>query len=155
MILQQSNYSGSLSAFVETLELTDGVTTLRYVFGDVDVTAGGYLYTALPMDSDSLASPAQDDDGAQEITLSLDNIDGQLALFVYAMNRNKRSGTVTRRTFDESNLATPLIEYSMSIKDASYTISNATITCGYMNVLDLAWPRRTYNLIDFPGIRYL
>lgn len=155
MSIEQAQYSGSLNAFVETIELTDGVTTLRYVFGEVDVTAGGNVYTALPMDADSLAAPAQDDDGAQEVVLSLDNIDGQLALFVYNMNRSKRSGTVTRRTFDESNLSVPLIEYSMSIKEASYTISNATITCGYMNVLDLAWPRRVYNLIDFPGIRYL
>lgn len=155
MSIEQSQYSGSQTAFIETVEVTDGTTTLRYVLGNADVVAGGMTFTALPMDADSFAPPAQDSDGAQEITIAMDNVDGLLSKFAYDMNRNKTSGTITRRTYDESDLSTAVAEYQMAIKSASYTIMSVSFVCGYMTILDLAWPRNTYNLIDYPGIRYL
>lgn len=155
MTVQQSNYSGSRYARIETVELSDGVTTLRYALAHDDIIAGGMAFTALDMDPDSLADPSQDGDGAQEITLTLDNVDGRLTVFAYNLNRAKTSATVTRRTFDESDLSTPVSEYQMTIKSASWTIMSVSFVCGYMSIFELAWPRRTYNLNDFPGIRYL
>lgn len=155
MSIEQSQYSGSQSAQIELVELTDGTTTLRYVFGNDDLTIGGNTYTALPMNADSLAPPALNSDGSQELTISLDNVDGRLAVFAFGIKKSGVDATLTRTTYDESDLSSPLLSYTMTIKSATYTIMSAEFTCRYMNILDLAWPRRTYNLIFTPGIKYL
>ena len=158
MSIEQSNYSGSSDIVYETVELSDGTTTLRYVMDHVDLVAydGEELtFSALPMDPDSLADPSRGDSGSQEISISLDNIDGEIAVFAYNLNRNKSIGTVIRRKYYSSDLSTPAASYTMTIKNATYDILSAQITCGYMNILDTAWPRMSYNLIKFPGIRYL
>lgn len=155
MTLEQSQYSGGRDAHIETVELTDGTTTLRYVLCDIDLTLGGQLYTSLPMDPDSFAPPSQDADGAQEISITIDNVDGNISAFAYKINRQQLQGSVTRRTFLESDLSVPVSEYTMSINSATFSIAEATFVCGYMNLLDYAYPRKTYNLVDFPLIRYL
>ncbi|MXH35720.1 phage tail tube protein [Klebsiella variicola] len=38
---------------------------------------------------------------------------------------------------------------------AYWTATEVQITAGYMNVLDMAWPRYRYTLPVFPGLRYI
>lgn len=153
---QQANYSGTRDPRIECVELTDGTTTLRYVLNWSNLTLGSNDYTALDMDVDSLSEPSQTTDGVeQELTISMDNVDGQLAVFAHNVNRNKINSTLTRRSFYLSDTSTPAAEYSMRIKSASYTVEAVQFTCGYMPLLSLAFPRNTYGLNDFPGIRYI
>lgn len=158
MTIARERYSGSDKALLETVEITDGITTLRYVMDHQDLVAdtqvGSVTFTSLPMDADSLSDPPQADAGPQEISVTLDNVSGDLALFAYDVNRNNRAATLTRRTYREGAPGA-LQSYVMSIKSATYNTMQVTFNCGYMSVLDLAWPRRAYNLIDYPGIRYL
>lgn len=166
MTISTSRYSGGRAALLETVEIYDDETTLRYVYNFTDLVAttaedGEVTFTALAMDSSTLTDPDQSDNGAQEMTIALDNIDGVLSRFAYQFNRKLAANTTSysahliRRAYFEDDLTAPVQQYSMEIKSASYNASSAEFTCGYMNVLDYAWPRITYTTTRFPGIEYL
>jgi hypothetical protein len=47
------------------------------------------------------------------------------------------------------------VPYTLKIKSGYWTATEVQITAGYMNVLDMAWPRYRYTLPVFPGLRYI
>jgi hypothetical protein len=42
------------------------------------------------------------------------------------------------------------VPYTLKIKSGYWTATEVQITAGYMNVLDMAWPRYRYTLLSSP-----
>lgn len=70
--------------------------------------------------------------------------------------RFRRNVGVGYRSFISTDLAAPAaVPYTLKIKSGYWTATEVQITAGYMNVLDMAWPRYRYTLPVFPGLRYI
>ncbi|MEI8455460.1 DUF1833 family protein [Escherichia coli] len=66
------------------------------------------------------------------------------------------SASIIYRHYLASDLSAPASPpYTLSIKSGHWTAMQVQITAGYLNVLDLAWPRYRYTLNNFPALRYM
>lgn len=151
MTLARWNVSGGPDALLDTVEITDGVTTLRFVDDETDLTTDAGVFTAAAMTLDDLQSGNA---APQALTFEIDNVDGALSVFLLAMRQARRAGTIIRRKYMSSDLSAPVEIYSLTITAASYDAMSARVTGSYLDVLGTAWPRRTYNSTDFPGAAY-
>lgn len=104
----------------------------------------------------SVALPQRNLDGTQDLNFSLCNVDGLVSAEIQRALELRLKMHVTLRQYLESDLTVPADKpYRMEVKNGQWSPLQADITAGYMNILDTAWPRRLYNLIDFPGLRYI
>lgn len=102
------------------------------------------------------ALPPRNLDGTQDLNFSLANIDGLVSTEIQRALKLRLRMHATMRQYLESDLSAPADRpYRMEIKNGQWSPAQADITAGYMNILDTAWPRWLYNLIQFPGLRYI
>lgn len=102
------------------------------------------------------ALPPRNMDGTQDLNFSLANIDGLVSTEIQRALSLRLKMHATMRQYLESDLSAPAERpYRMEIKNGQWSPTQADITAGYMNILDTAWPRWLYNLIQFPGLRYI
>lgn len=100
--------------------------------------------------------PARNEDGTQDLKFSLCNIDGVVSTQIRAALDNLTAATIVFRKYISADLSAPAEPpYSMPIKGGSWTAVSVSITAGFMNILDTAWPRYRYTLPNFPGLRYI
>lgn len=104
----------------------------------------------------SVSIPPRNLDGTQDMNFSLANIDGLVSTEIQRALANGLKMHATLRQYLESDLSAPAERpYRMEIKNGQWGPVQSDITAGYMNILDTAWPRRLYNLIEFPCLRYI
>lgn len=104
----------------------------------------------------SVALPPRNLDGTQDLNFSLANIDGLVSTEIQRALANRLKMHATLRQYLSSDLSAPAEKpYRMEVKNGQWSPLQADITAGYMNILDTAWPRRLYTLVDFPGLRYI
>ncbi len=104
----------------------------------------------------SVALPPRNLDGTQDLNFSLANIDGLVSTEIQRALANRLKMYATLRQYLSSDLSAPAEKpYRMEVKNGQWSPVQADITAGYMNILDTAWPRRLYTLVDFPGLRYI
>jgi len=141
-----------------TLSITDGTTTHNLIGGWEDITAtledsSVVTFTACGMET---ALPTRNSDGTQDIKFALCNIDGSVSSFIRANLATNTKMNVTLRQFVSSDLSAPAENpLPLEIKSGQWTATQATITAGYFNLLDTAWPRKLFTNIDYPGLRYI
>ncbi|WP_462216027.1 DUF1833 family protein [Klebsiella pneumoniae] len=110
-------------------------------------------FTACAID---IALPARNADGTQDLKFALCNVDGVVSTTIRNALANRLSASLTYRSFISTDLAAPAaVPYTLKIKSGYWTATEVQITAGYMNVLDMAWPRYRYTLPVFPGLRYI
>ncbi|HDU2883997.1 TPA: DUF1833 family protein, partial [Klebsiella pneumoniae] len=110
-------------------------------------------FTACAID---IALPARNADGTQDLKFALCNVDGVVSTTIRNALANRLSASLTYRSFISMDLAAPAaVPYMLKIKSGYWTATEVQITAGYMNVLDMAWPRYRYTLPVFPGLRYI
>ena len=157
-ILKRLYASAGPEIIHEVLQISDGLTTYYMTKGwdalMVMLESGG-IVTCTPCGMD-LAIPARNDDGTQDLKFALSNIDGIASAFIRSALAARRSMSLVYRVYTSDDLGAPAHAPSrFRIKSGTATATQASITAGYFGLLDTGWPRNTYNLNKFPGLRYL
>lgn len=157
-ILKRLYASSGPEIIHEVLQVSDGITTY-YLTKGWDYLAvrleNGAAVSCTPCGMD-LAIPARNDDGTQDLNFALSNVDGKASAFIRAALTAGRSMTLVYRVYTSNDLGAPAhAPNRFKIKSGTVTATQVSITAGYFNLLDTAWPRNTYNLNKFPGLRYL
>lgn len=157
-ILKRLYASSGPEIIHEVLEVTDGITTYWMTKGWDELTITletGQVVVCTPCGMD-LALPARNDDGTQDLTFALSNIDGIASGFVRAALRDGRRMSLVYRAYTSDDLGAPAhAPHRFKIKGGSVTATQVSVTAGYFDLLDTRWPRKSYNLNEFPGLRYL
>jgi len=157
-ILKRLYASSGPEIIHEVLEITDGITTYWMTKGWDELTITletGQEVVCTPCGMD-LALPARNDDGTQDLTFALSNIDGVASGFIRAALRDGRSMSLIYRAYTSDDLGAPAhAPHRFKIKGGSVTATQVSVTAGYFDLLDTRWPRKSYNLNEFPGLRYL
>lgn len=140
------------------LKITDGITTYHLTNGWDEMVVGlgnGTTAVCMPCGME-LAIPARNDDGTQDLNFALSNVDGQASGFIRAAIKDGREMHLELFTFTSNDLGAPATAPSrFKIKGGQCTATQVSVTAGYFNLLDTNFLRNTYNLVKFPGIRYL
>ena len=150
--------SSGPEVIIETLQITVG-SDVHYLYqGYEDITAttesgNTVTFTACAID---IALPARNADGTQDLKFALCNVDGVVSTTIRNALANRLPASLTYRSFISTDFAAPAaVPYTLKIKSGYWTATEVQITAGYMNVLDMAWPRYRYTLPVFPGLRYI
>ncbi|WP_049162803.1 DUF1833 family protein [Klebsiella variicola] len=150
--------SSGPEVIIETLQITVGSDVHYLCQGYEDITAttesgNTVTFTACAID---IALPARNADGTQDLKFALCNVDGVVSTTIRNALANRLPASLTYRSFISTDLAGPAaVPYTLKIKSGYWTATEVQITAGYMNVLDMAWPRYRYTLPVFPGLRYI
>ncbi|EMC2649412.1 TPA: DUF1833 family protein [Klebsiella pneumoniae] len=157
-ILNRLYASSGSEVIIETLQITVGLDVHYLCQGYEDITAttesgNTVTFTACAI---GIALPARNADGTQDLKFALCNVDGVVSTTIRNALANRLSASLTYRSFISTDLAAPAaVPYTLKIKSGYWTATEVQITAGYMNVLDMAWPRFRYTLPVFPGLRYI
>lgn len=151
-ILQRLFASGGEEVLLDTLTITANGNVYRLIDAYEDITLGGEVFTACAM---SLKLPKRNTDGAQSLSFTLSNIMGEASQVLRTAIENQTGITVRYRLFTSADLNLVEEDYTMDLKSASWNNLQIELTCGYMGILDTAWPRNRYTLIFSPGIRWI
>lgn len=158
-ILNRLYASSGPEVIIETLQITIGSDVHYLCQGYENITATTengdttVTFTACAID---IALPARNADGTQDLKFALCNIDGVVSTAIRYALANRLPAWLTYRSYISTDLAAPAsVPYTLKIKSGSWTATEVQITAGYMNVLDMAWPRYRYTLPVFPGLRYI
>jgi len=157
-ILNRLYASSGSEVIIETLQLAVGETTYWLTRGWDDITAtlengAQATFTACGID---LSLPAKNADGTQDLKFAICNIDGTVSNTIRNALGNQEIGTLTYRHYVSTDLSAPASPpFTLTIKSGYWTSTEVQLTAAYMNLLDTAWPRRRFTLVDHPGLRYL
>ncbi|WP_312227175.1 DUF1833 family protein [Pseudescherichia sp.] len=157
-VLNRLYASGGSEVLIETLQIALGSNVYALTRGWDDITAtteSGEQVTFIACGID-IALPARNSDGTQDLKFAISNVSGEVSGAIRAALDNLQNATLTYRLYLSTSLNAPATRpYTLGIKTGVWTATDVQITAGYMNVLDLAWPRYRYTLAAFPGLRYL
>ncbi|WP_313687578.1 DUF1833 family protein [Pantoea sp.] len=148
--------SGS-EVLIPAIQITVGEDSyyLTNGFEDISVSLENGDSVTLTACGISVSLPARNDDGTQDLKFAISNITGEASTIIRNAINNKTESALTYRCYISTDLTAPAATpYTMKIKNGTWTNTRAQITAGYMNILDTAWPRNSYTLNYFPGLRY-
>lgn len=157
-ILNRLYASSGEEVIIETLQINIGSQTYWLCTGYDDIAAKTeagqtVTFTACAMD---IALPKRNTDGTQDLQFAISNIDGVISTAIRNALDDIRSASMIYRHYLSTDLSSPASPpCTLSIKSGYWTATQAQITAGYLNVLDLAWPRYRYTLNNFPALRYI
>lgn len=154
--LKEAYASGNNSSqFVETIEIVYGATTLRYCTGLIQQTLNvpdPQIFYPVPF---KLELPAQDSTGARTLTVTVENVDGEVIGFINAAKASGLPVSVKYRTF--------LIEQSLSpqnprpivftLTGATMTLTGVKFTAAVADMVNRSFPNEFYSYSRFPGLR--
>lgn len=151
-------------ALIETVEIyhPDWSTIFRLVRGNESLTATlestapnnpNASVSFTPLDF-SIAQP-RIGEGRQELTLEIEN--ASLLLMPMIESHDLASldeARVIYRPYLSSDLSGPHMNppLSLSIVGISANMRTVSITCAYADIANRRFPRKLYNVIDYPGI---
>lgn len=157
-ILNRLYSSGGPEIEHPTLQITDGVVTHYLTNGWDDLTARlendeTVTFIACGM---ALALPDKNGDGTQDLKFALCNISGDISQYIKTVLKEKRRCQLAYRSYLSTDLSAPTEQpVWLDVKEGQWTATQADITAGYFNLLDTAWPREIWNLINYPCLRYI
>lgn len=159
-IYREAVASGGKEAFVRTLEITCPAWSAPVLicngFKDrICGTEDGRLlvFTAANI---GIALPQNNNKGNQALAFGVDNTTGEVMQRAdEALDANARV-TATYRVYLASDLSAPCEKpYRMSVDSDSFEQSQATLQCGFFDLIGTAWPRDLYTTRFVPGLKYL
>ena len=152
-ILKRLYASGGNEAIYTTLEITDGISTYWLLKGMEDMILGGQLYSGAGID---VALPKRNSSGMQDLIFAIDNTSGEVGRLLREALSAGRPMTVTMREFTSDDVSVPSrTPITFKVKNGKINNSVAQITAGYFDLLNTAWPRRTYDVSTYPGLTYI
>lgn len=159
-IYREAIASGGKEAFVRTLELTcpawDSQVLICNGFKDrICGTEDGRLLT-FEAANIGIALASKNNKGNQALAFGVDNTTGRVqALADQALDANARV-TATYRVYLASDLSAPCEKpYRMSVDSDSFEQNQATMQCGFFDLIGTAWPRALYSTNFTPCLKYL
>lgn len=159
-IYRESLASGGKEAFVRTLELTcpawDSSVLICNGFKDrICGTEDGRLLT-FEAANIGIALASKNNKGNQALAFGVDNTTGRVQAFAdQALDANARV-TATYRVYLASDLSAPCEKpYRMSVDSDSFEQNQATMQCGFFDLIGTAWPRALYSTNFTPCLKYL
>ncbi len=150
--------SGGSEIIHRTIEITDGTNTFRFTNGWRDIVAiiesgQTVTFTAIGME---IEEPPKNEDGSQDITFALSNIQGIVSNYIISNIISNTSMMLKFRIYTSDDLTAPARPFDeFEVKGGSFDALSVNITAGYFDILGTLWPRKVFDLIDFPGLRYL
>lgn len=157
-LLKRLYASGGQEIIFNTLEIIVGGSSQWLVenFEDITATTESGAVVTFKATAMSVALPARNNDGTQDLNFALSNIDGEVSSVIRNALNNLHDAKLVLRQFVSTDLDSPAAPpISMQIKEGQWTATQAQITAGFLNILDTAWPRYRYTLPVFPGLRHL
>lgn len=157
-ILNRLYTSSGEEEIIDTLQINIGDEVLYLCDGYDDIPAKtesgqDVTFTASAI---SVALPARNSDGTQDLQFAASNINGEASTAVRDSLNNLQDASITYRRYTDNDLSAPAERpFTLSLKAGNWTAIQANLKAGYMNVLDTAWPRYRYTLPFFPGLRYI
>lgn len=152
--------SGGKESFVRTLEITCPAWSAPILicngFKDrICGTEDGRLIATLAANI-GIALPQKNNKGNQALAFAVDNTTGEVQSKAdQALDSNIRV-TATYRVYLASDLSAPCEKpYRMSVDSDSFEQNQATLQCGFFDLIGTAWPRNFYTTNFTPGLKYL
>lgn len=159
-IYREAVASGGKEAFVRTLELTcpawDSSVLICNGFKDrICGTEDSRLLT-FEAANIGIALASKNNKGNQALAFGVDNTTGRVQSFAdQALDANARV-TATYRVYLASDLSAPCEKpYRMSVDSDSFEQNQATMQCGFFDLIGTAWPRALYSTNFTPCLKYL
>lgn len=159
-IYREAVASGGKEAFVRTLEITCPAWSAPVLicngFKDrICGTEDGRLLTFTAANI-GIALPQKNNKGNQALAFAVDNTTGEVMQKAdQALDAIARV-TATYRVYLASDLSAPCERpYRMSVDSDSFEQNQATLQCGFFDLIGTAWPRDLYTTRFVPGLKYL
>lgn len=159
-IYREAVASGGKEAFVRTLEITCPAWSVPVLicngFKDrVCGTEDGRLLT-FEAANIGIALAAKNNKGNQALAFGVDNTTGRVRhLADEALDASARV-TAVYRVYLASDLSAPCEKpYRMSVDSDSFEQNQATLQCGFFDLIGTGWPRVLYTTNFVPGLKYL
>jgi hypothetical protein len=100
--------------------------------------------------------PKVNNKGNQALAFSVDNTTGEPQHRADEALAARARVTAVYRTYLSSNKSVPAERpYTLTVQNDSIQGSVANLTCGYFDMIGVAWPRILYTLRDFPALRWI
>lgn len=151
--------SGGDDRFIQSIEITNGATSIYIVDGWQDMTLGlgnndgSALFTAWDMTN---FKPQRTEDVTQDYSFTIPNVNGQASAFITDNIANDVDVEIKRRVYRSSDLSNPLYPPEVYVvKSGTFSIEQSDITAGYFNVLDFGYPRKKFDTDDYPALAYV
>ncbi|WP_237858109.1 DUF1833 family protein [Pseudomonas sp. PGPR81] len=152
--------SGGNDSFVRTLEIScpawDAPVLICNGFTNrICGTEDGRVLTFVAANI-GIALPQKNNKGNQALAFGVDNTTGEVMQRAdEALDANARV-TATYRVYLASDLSAPCEKpYRMSVDSDSFEQNQATLQCGFFDLIGTAWPRDLYTTRFVPGLKYL
>lgn len=159
-IYREAVASGGKEAFVRTLEITcpawSSPVLICNGFKDrICGTEDGRLVT-FEAANIGIALAAKNNKGNQALAFGVDNTTGRVRhLADDALDANARV-TAVYRVYLASDLSAPCERpYRMSVDSDSFEQNQATLQCGFFNLIGAGFPRVFYTTNFVPALKYL
>lgn len=127
------------NGFVDQVLRTEDGRTLTFIAANIDITL-----------------PKKNNKGNQVLAFSVDNTTGEVQQKADQALDAKQRVTAIYRTYLKSNKSAPSEKpYRLTLQSDSIEGNVAQLSCGYFDLIGVAWPRRLYTLQQFPALRYI
>jgi len=101
-----------------------------------------------------LTRPKQGESGSQELSLTVDNTDRRIGLFINKIRNSQVPTTIKQRYYLGNDLTAPAqtAPLELTIVEASITAFTATMRARFVDVLNQDFPNERYTRDRFPGL---
>lgn len=159
-ILEEVNASGGNDVIIRTLELNcsawDAPVLIANGFQDWSVVTEDARSLTFQGANVDIALAAKNNKGFQTLAFSVDNTTGEVSQRVDSATDARARVSATYRTYLKSNLTAPAEPpYRLTMLSGTIQGITAQLSCGYFNLIDVAWPRALYTASYAPSLRYL
>jgi len=152
--------SAGPETIIDTIQLDCDVwdEPIRLVMGYEDMTLGfgdgtSALFKCAPI---QLSLPAKDNKGFQSLKFSIDNVTGQAQRLIDSAIESESRVLLTFRRYLDSDLSRPAENaFRATIISGSCSGSVVNLEAGFFDLINIAWPRRTYNTEFAPCLKYI
>lgn len=103
-----------------------------------------------------VALPKRDATGAQNLTFAIDGIRTEAAKLLRAAIADQKAIKLTYRCYVFSDLTAPAeAPTHMVVRSYKAQSNHVEVTAGVFDLIDMRWPRRVYNSLFSPGLKYM
>lgn len=102
----------------------------------------------------TLSDPIMGEDGAQEMTLTVDNVDKRISEYLDNVDGSQIPTFLKKRYFLASDTSQPstVEPYELTVTEVTSTLTQVTLTATFVDVLNKAYPNNKYTRKQFPSL---
>lgn len=101
-----------------------------------------------------MSLPASGDNGLQELSIAIDNVDQEISDFIDAVKDSLVPVTVTYRPYLSTDLTTPQMDPPLVLSLTDITVSTIEVTgrASFADIINRKFPTDFYSRSRFPGL---